>query len=99
AFGNTPKARELAQLVSSKMKQLDEAEFSGGKKNGFSASKHEFMTYCELRSNQCIVLVHVPELRRYDKEAKDAVCDLTWKTAQEALRSTRTGQAGFVLAV
>jgi len=99
AFGNSSKATAVATRFSAEMKQFREAQFEGGKKNGFSTSEHEFMSYCDLRTNQCVFLVHVPELRRYTSEAKLSMCVLAWETAQRLLRERKLGQPGMKLYV
>jgi hypothetical protein len=99
AFGNSTKAIFIANFFSQKLKQFRETQFEGGKKNGFSVSEHEFMTYCDLQTNQCIFLVHVPELRRYTSDAKTAMSALAWETAQRVLRETKAGQTGQKLFV
>ena len=99
AFGNSTRATAIANFFSQEMKQFRENQFQGGKKNGFSASEHEFMTYCDLRTNQCIILVHVPELRRYTSEAKNSISILGWETAQRLLRERKVGQVGMKLFV
>jgi hypothetical protein len=99
AFGNTPNAKQIATILSTKLKQLDKTEFTGDNEEGLSVTKHEFLTYCSLRPGQCIVLIHVPGLRHYDPEAKTLVSELAWKTLQETLRSAGLDQDPFILAV
>jgi hypothetical protein len=91
AFGNSAKAVAVASEVSRALKVVREAAFEGGKKNGLSMSRHEFLTYCELRDGQCIVMVHVPELRRFKTDAKDALAKLAWGMTQSALRRQNAG--------
>ncbi|HEY0548120.1 MAG TPA: hypothetical protein VGF13_00880 [Verrucomicrobiae bacterium] len=91
AFGNSDKAVAVAGEVSRALKVMREAAFEGGKKNGVSMSRHEFLTYCELRDGQCIVMAHVPELRRFNADAKDALARLAWGTTQSALRRQNAG--------
>ena len=91
AFGNTPKAVAIAGEVSRGLKVIREAAFEGGKKNGLSISRHEFLTYCELRDGQCIVMVHVPELRRFKAEAKESLATMAWTMTQASLRHQNAG--------
>ncbi len=91
AFGNSDKAVAVASEVSRALKVVREAAFEGGKKNGMSMSGHEFLTYCDLRDGQCIVMVHVPELRRFKAEAKDALATLAWGMTESALRRQNAG--------
>lgn len=91
AFGNNDKAVAIAGEISRGLKVIREAAFEGGKKNGLSISRHEFLTYCELREGQCIVMVHVPELRRFKADAKDSLATLAWGMTQSALRRQNAG--------
>lgn len=99
AFGNSPKAIATAATFSESMKKMREVLFEGGKKSGVSVSDHQFLTYCELRDSQCAFIVHVPELRRFSKEAKESLGTLAWVTAQNALREQGAAQPGSRLAV
>lgn len=91
AFGNTPKAIEVAGHFSKGMKARREAEFSTGKSGSASATKGEFLSYCKLDANRCLILVHVPELRRYDADAKAAMAYLAWECAEAALKAQGVG--------
>ena len=99
AFGNTPEGIAIASDFSRSMKSLQALGFKGGRENGYSASKHEFLTYCDLRPTQCIILVHVPELRRYTAEAKDTLCNLCWMRVQAALRNQKAGTNGMKVVI
>jgi hypothetical protein len=99
AFGNSAEGIASASDFSRSMKSLQAIGFRGGREDGYSASKHEFLTYCDLRPSQCIILVHVPELRRYSAAAKDTLCDLCWMRGQAALRNQKVGTNGMKLVI
>jgi hypothetical protein len=99
AFGNNDKAIAVASDVSRSLKALRDLGFEGGKKNGLSVSKHEFLTYCDLRERQCIVLMHVPELRRFTSGAKDSLAKMAWGRTQTALRQNNVGAPGMKVVV
>jgi hypothetical protein len=99
AFGNSSSAIAVASDVARSMKVLRELGFEGGKKNGLSMSKHEFLTYCDLRDGQCIVLIHVPELRRFTTGAKDSLATMAWGRTQAALRQHNLGTPGMKVVV
>jgi hypothetical protein len=99
AVGNTPKAVDVATTFSSEMKKLRAELFEGGKPSGFSVSHHEFLTCCELQETQCVFLVHVPELRRFNDSAKISLSALTWGAAQHALQKEKAGKPGMGLAI
>ena len=85
AFGNTPEAVELARAYSEAHKAMRESYFEGGRRGELAAAKGEFLVYCQLRQDACVFLVHVPELRQYTGEAKDALRTLSWRAAQSVL--------------
>lgn len=87
AFGNNPAAIALATEYSRSLKMLREDLFTEGKENAVSLAKGEMLTYCQLNANSCVFLVHVPELRRFTREAKDALNKLAWMNAQSTLKS------------
>ncbi len=99
AFGNSTKAQEVAAQFSKAMKARREAEFTAGKKGAISMSKGEFLTHCELRDDRCVILVHVPELRRYQSEAKETMAYLAWETAQSVLKEKGVGKDKMSLVV
>jgi hypothetical protein len=90
AFGNTPEAITLARDYLRSLKILREGFFSEGKKNAYSVSKGEFLTFCQWNSNSCVFLVHVPELRRFTREAKESLTELAWINAQSVLNAGTT---------
>jgi hypothetical protein len=99
SFGNSPQAVAVAGDFSKIMKTLRNAFFEGGKPGGASLSGHEFLTYCELHSNECAIIVHVPELRRFQSSAKDSLAEMAWDTAQGALQKQHALPPGAKLAV
>jgi hypothetical protein len=99
AFGNSPQAVAVAAEFAKNMKLLREALFEKGKTSVFSATKHEFITHCELREGSCVILVHVPELRKFTAEAQTAMGELAWANAQVALEKNGIGKPGMKLGV
>ena len=89
----------MANQFSTGLKALRESLFEGGKPNGLSASGHEFLTYCELQDSKCAIIVHVPELRRFNAQAKESLGLLAWDAAQAALRKQGAARPGMNLAV
>jgi hypothetical protein len=89
----------VAADVSHTMKMARDTMFTGGKPGGLSISGHEFLTHCELRDSGCAIIIHVPELRRFKADAKEALGELAWLAAQEALQRERAARPGTKLAV
>jgi len=84
ADGNSDEAKELAREFSEMIQVLREAFFTkdGG---GVSLSGDKFLTYCELRDGQCAFVVHVPDYRKFEGEAKESLADLAWMAAQKTV--------------
>jgi hypothetical protein len=86
AFGNNREAVALAQEYSRRLKALREEFFTKGKEDAFSLSKGDFLTYCQWNGDSCVFLVHVPELRRFEGDAKKSLTDLAWMSAHVVLK-------------
>jgi hypothetical protein len=86
AFGNTPDAKALAEQHSRVMTSLSKVVFTGGPKGGLSLSDDKFLTYCERRPGRICFLVHVPALRSYHGEARDALLKIAWVAAKQVTR-------------
>jgi hypothetical protein len=91
AFGNTPDAQAMAQRFSTLLKSMVAIGFTGGGKGGPSLSEGNFLTYCEVRDDRICFLVHVPELRRYKGDVRDALVKIAWMTAQQVTEGRRKG--------
>ncbi len=92
ALGNSDEARELARAFADRMKVLDETFFTQTDAN-IKLSGGNYVTWCERRDGHCAFIVHVPEYRRFDEEAKDVLAQLAWMTAQEtAAESLEPGE-------
>ena len=89
SFGNNGEAVSLASDYSKSLKILREGFFTEGKKNAFSISKGEFLTYCQWNGDSCAFLVHVPEFRRFTSDAKKSLTDLAWMNAQSVLAASK----------
>ena len=88
ARGNSDEAIKLAGEFSRNIHALREAYFTKRKKEPlFTLSDGEFLTYCRLDDESCVFLVHVPDLRKFTKDAKSDLADLAWATAQMVVRS------------
>jgi hypothetical protein len=103
AHGNTDEAQALAAVFSEQMQILRDAMFTK-RDGGLSLSGKKFITYCELRDGQCAFVIHVPEYRKFEDDAKDSLAELAWtvaqSTAQEKLKprdKLAVGMKGVVL--
>ena len=87
AHGNTPAAIDLAKKFSEKMKLVRDENFTKGD-TGISLTDGNFVTYCELRPGQCAFVVHVPQYRKFEDDAKESLADLAWEADQETVAGT-----------
>jgi len=90
AFGNTPEAKALAERYSKAMEGMAAIAFTGGRPKGRpSLSEGRFLTYCERRADRICFLVHVPELRNYKGETRDALLKIAWLLAKDITKEAR----------
>ena len=75
AHGNSDEAKEMAKAYSELILELREEMFTK-RKGGISLSGGKFITYCELRPGQCAFVVHVPEYRKFEDDAKESLAEL-----------------------
>jgi hypothetical protein len=106
AFGNSPEAVKLARRFSETIKARRAQMFSPRFEfQILDYTKGEFMTYCELHAGECVFIVHVPQLRKFDKDmfatvdARKSLAQLAWATAQGVLKEQGTGKPRMELAV
>lgn len=87
--GNCDAAITMANEVSSKLGTLREALFTKRSKPAkFSLSDGHFLVYCHLQGDHCAFLIHVPDLRKFDNEAKQSLGLIAWDTAQEVVKKS-----------
>lgn len=91
ASGNTAEARALADAFSKRLKLLQAVSFEGGKDESrrVSLSGGEFLTFCQVQPDGVAFLVHVPQLKAYKGEVREALLDLAWQTAREVTADLR----------
>jgi hypothetical protein len=88
AHGNTPDAQRYAAAYSERMALVRGITFTGGRgENAPSLTEGRFLTYCELRQGKICFLVHVPELRSYAANAREALARIAWTLAQQTVES------------
>jgi hypothetical protein len=106
AFGNSPEAVKIAHQFSEVLKAGRAQMFTPGTKiEILDNTRGEFVTYCELHANECAFLVHVPQLRKFEKnvfetvDARKLLAQLAWMTAQRVLKEQGKGKPQMELAV
>lgn len=89
AYGNSELAIALAQDYSALLKGISEAAFTGGKEGLLSTTDHQFVVYCHVNEGESVAfLVHVPELRQYKGEVREALSHLCWISARKLIRDS-----------
>jgi hypothetical protein len=83
AHGNTEEAKQLAQEFSDALMQVRDENFVGGNPKSLKLTKGKFVVCCELKQESCAFIVHVPEFRNFEDDAKEGLADLAWAAAQE----------------
>ncbi len=84
AYSNSEAGQALAARFS---KLFKEAALEG---TDAIKDSHEFITHCQLNENSALFLVHVPKLRKFDKESKERFCEIGWLIAQTVLAENGT---------
>ena len=105
AHGNTPEAQALAAEFSLYLKQARKLGIESRKSTSIiSLTGGEFLTYCRLTQDNCVFMVHVPDLRNFSREAKDYIADSAWFSAlavteprQAALKNVCVGVRGVLM--
>lgn len=59
---------------------------------------HDFIVHCQLNDDSVLFLVHVPKLRKFEKESKERFCEIGWSIANLVL-ATSDFKVGGELAV
>jgi hypothetical protein len=84
AFGNTVEAEAMAANFSVTMEEMQKHLFGGGGKiHGMTAGN--FLTYCQVTPEKTIFLCTVPGMKDYKDDVRDALAELAWVTAQQAV--------------
>ncbi|MEQ1842785.1 MAG: hypothetical protein ABL994_20485, partial [Verrucomicrobiales bacterium] len=97
--GNTPEAKEMAKTFSDLAAELRGALIEEGKSSTISISGGEFLTYCQESEHGIAFLVHVPGLRKFTKEAKQAMSDAAWFAGNQAIAEMKPAPENLAVAV
>lgn len=84
AGGNTAEAKTIAADFCSSMENLRKVFFVQKGGSSSSSEPKPFHTWCEMHGDSCLLLVHVPDLRKFDSKSKGAICEMAWGAAQGA---------------
>ncbi|MCW0220973.1 MAG: hypothetical protein OJI67_21780 [Prosthecobacter sp.] len=99
ANGNTPEALKLAQEFSAITKKMRGLIIEQGKDSKFSLSGGDFLTYVHLTPERCLILVHVPGLRKFTSEAKQVMAQTAWLTARKLTRQLNPKPSELALGI
>jgi hypothetical protein len=84
AYGNTPDAERMAADFARMVKLGRQMGVQAGKKSTVSLSHGKFLTYCRVNADSCAFMVHVPDLRKFSKDAKEYIAEVAWAVATES---------------
>lgn len=87
-FGNSPEAEALAEQFAEQLSLMRQLGIEGGDKNKPSLSGGEFLTFCQLDEDSCAFLVHVPDFRNFEGDAKEFINNSAWGIAQQLLKES-----------
>lgn len=97
ASGNTKEATDAARKMALGMKLfLDESATHAGSRK---TPDHNCGVWCEIRDDRCIVVMRVPDLRRYDSEAQRILAEAAWMDARSCLQQVSSLKQGSPLLV
>ena len=96
AHGNLAVAERLAGQFADAVQRMREETISQGRRPSFSLTGGEFLTYCHLDSEIGVFLVQVPELRKFDDEAKEWMGIVCWMAARSVLEQHAAKDAGAI---
>jgi hypothetical protein len=85
--GNTPQALEAATKFGKAQQTFREVAIGKTKQSAFSLSDGEFLTHCHATPRSIAFLVHVPSLRKFSKDAKDALAEVAGGLAVGAVQA------------
>lgn len=97
--GNSSEAEALAKNLGARLASLRQKHFSQVEKKSLLDKRDTFKVHCDLREDQCVFLVHVPELRRFQGEAQDTLGGYAWTAAQDTLKDNSITNGPMKLAV
>jgi hypothetical protein len=88
AAGNSPAATELAKQYAQALQAMRAEDFTADRDRVFSLTDGRFVVWCELHSDRCLFLVHVPSYRDFAQEAKRELESRAWELAQGTVQGT-----------
>lgn len=98
-FGNAPKATELANEFSKRVREAYLADAAKNKGLSVKPDDVRFSTFCELHTDRIIFLVVLPGLNSLPTTVRHRLADEAWQSALEAVTERKLGFAGLRLAV
>jgi hypothetical protein len=79
--GNTPEAEKFAEDFARKLRTTRQFMFTEGRSGTLSLSEGYFLTYCYMSRDSVALIVHVPDLRNYTKDAQVTLSEYAWTLA------------------
>lgn len=92
AYSNSEAGQDLAAIFSKLFKAASLESTDTIKES------HNFITHCQLNEDSALFLVHVPKLRKFEKDSKERFCEIAWLIAHTVLADSNLPE-GSKLAV
>lgn len=98
-IGNSPKATDLANEFSKRIRAAYMADAEKHKGLSIKPEELQFGTFCELHGDRVIFLVVLPGMNNLPTLVRHQLGDNAWRSALEAVTEQKLGFAGMRLAV
>jgi len=85
ASGNTPEAKEIAAAYSASLRTMCDELFTKDRERMLTLTAGHFIVHCELHSDRCALIVHVPVYRDYEGDVREVLELTAWMLAHKAL--------------
>jgi len=83
AYSNSDAGNALAKKFSALFKEV---AMEGTDTIG---ERQDFIVHCQLNEQSALFLVHVPKLRKFEKESKERFCEFGWQIAHAVLAESQ----------
>jgi len=98
-FGNSPKATDLANEFSKRIREAYMADAAKHKGLSIKPEDLQFSTFCELHGDRVVFLVVLPGMNNLPTPVRHQLGDDAWRSALEAVTEKKLGFSGMRVAV
>ncbi len=91
--GNSSEAKKIAENFSRSIEAMQKLLFTGGKENRkVTLTGDNFLTYCQLNEKSVLLLVHVPQFKRYKGKVRDSLLQMSWSVAKNSISDLKNSE-------